>query len=366
MRTMNSTSASTRTDLVGFNFIQEIDWVIPIAINTLLIAATFWILISLIHYGVRTGKWRQTETSQSEKLNTGMVYSSLILCAIMCICRYVVAYVHMSVGFVEGEDELCDSLSDATSCFYMFILLTTALFLWLRQRIFYTNSMLNVNYTRCVKFFSCSSILVIVLFGIAVLIFSTIHDDHPWSPEGCTYKPDDSLRIYYWIAIVVAVGFGQVSLMSLFVHALRKTRVPASNISFVKKQRKNSEFSKSVDTEVEQLNMSVAPGGKDYKKTTKPQVNHNHSVVKKSKKLPNSKPSVDVVTVILRKTFFFAIASLLADILIQVFSLFISTPGSHRRTVTTLFSVNAFLNLLFLIFSFVQYKQLLFSPCYKR
>lgn len=364
---MNNTNISSLNE-TRYVYTEEIDWIIPIAINSLLVISTLWILISLIHYGVKTGKWRQVETSNLEKLNTGMVYSSLILCALMCICRYIVAYVHMSVGFFEGQDEVCDSLSDATSTFYSLVLVSSALFYWFRQRIFYSNSMLNVNYTPCVRFFSFASIIVIIVCGLAVLIFSTALNDHPWSERGCTYAPDDSLRIYYWVSIVFAIGFGQVSLMCLFIHALRRTSMCGNSTAFIKKprrfSRKNSELSKSVDTDVEQLSMSAVPVKKEVFQSSKLKV--TRSAVTKPATKSNKKRPVDPVKTILKKTLFFAVASLVVDIVIQVFSLFISEAGNHRRVSTTLLSASAFLSLLFLIFSFNQYKEMLFSPFYRR
>ena len=344
---MNSTEIST-TNSSSYDFLAQADWWLPICINAALIVVTSWILISLINYGLKTGKWRKDQKNNEEKLNAGLVYSSVVLCATMCLLRYIFVFPYISVGFGEEEDRLCDILSDITSCFYGFISFSSALFSWSRQRMFYANQMLNVNYTKLVRFFSRASIAVFSLFGIGVLIFSTLPNDHPSSAHGCTYRVEnEKLKIGYWISIVLVVGFGQVSVLFLFVHALRT--VSSSHIA---NSRRSTMRANSSDIDC------------DHESVVS-RISSKFSMTRESRKTISRRrvSDNDPVKIILRKTFIFAIISILTDIIIQVFSFFISAPGEHRRVLTTLLSINGFLSLLFVILSFGQHRKMLTTSC---
>ena len=343
-----------------FEFVKEPSWLVPVIINLALLLASLWITISLIHHGIKTEKWRQLQASNLDKLSGGMVYTSVVVCSVMCFCRYILTLVHMSIGYGEGHDKLCDIFSDVTSSFYAFVLFATGLFLWARQRIFYTHRMLNVNYTKVVRIFSSASIFVILLFGFGVLIFSTMPNDHPSTKYGCTYVADDTFKVGYWLSIVLVIGFGQVSLLCLFVYALKTTKASKASFS-ARRSRKHSETSKSMDTECESV-PPISGSEKIIAVQSCCNVSNNNNKKKRSKILSLSPE--ERVKAVLWKTFIFAAITFLTDLLIQVFSFFISKPCDHRRIVTTLLNVNAILNLLFVVFSFSQYKQMLFSPFY--
>ena len=365
-------SKENRTD--SFDRTQELDWIIPITINIILLLASAWVLISLIHFGLKTGKWRSTQISTVDMLNKGLVYTSVVACAALCFLRYVFTLVHMNIGFEKGQDDLCDVLSDVTSSLYAFVLLAVAMFLWARQKTFYTSLLLKAYYAKPIRFFGRASIFFIVVFGIAVLVFSIFPNDHPSSPAGCTYHPDGSLRIAYWISIVFAIGFGQVSLLLLFAYALRTVCSSNNKLSVLRTHRTSDTIKSS------QLDIEVDPVERLRSSSTVTNVSRSSSNAKDLDRRPSpiglhlpspmlSPPqpadSKELVKKVIRLTLIFAVTALLSDILIQVVSLFVVKSGEHRRVTTTLLNINAFLNLMFVIFSFLKYKKMLFSPCAK-
>ena len=360
---MNATTAKTvalnLSSAIGSVPINRIDWIFPIAINIFLLLSSTWVFISLLHYGVKTRKWSRTQKSNEEKLNGGLIYSSVVLCAIACLLRYIFALVYMNIGYDYGYDRLCDTFSDITSSFYTFVLFSSALFLWSRQRVFYANRMLNVNYSRPVRFLSQSSIGFILVCGSGVLIFSVIPDDHPSSPDGCTYSvASDNLKIAYWLSIVLVILFGQVTVFYLFVNAIRKASLPTSRNAC-----SSSKNNSVVDCTAEHNNsITVTENGTKRKRSNDSGFNDGKS---RRHFGPTRKRTshVDPIKGILRITFMFALISLFLDILIQAFSFFVST--GHRRVVTTLLNVSSFLNLLLLVFAFKDYKKMLFSCLYK-
>ena len=323
---MNTTLNET-TNSSQFDRTQRLDWLIPMVIDVILTVVVFWILLSLVHYGIQTGKWRKMQRSDPEKLNAGIVYSSLIVNAVVCLIFIILNLFFLNVGYAEGQDELCDQMFDAAGFTYGFVLITAVVFLWIRQRIFYTNRMLNVNYTKLVKTLSFVSIIIIAGIGIAVLTFDTLPDNNKSSVEGCHYMPDDQFTLAYALPGVLIIGFGHVTLLGLFIHALmHSSKSQMFNLCFCQSKNQNKRK--------DPVEVSI-----------RAQTSEKH------------------INIILWKSLTFAGISVVLDGTIQVVYF---TVQPHIRIANTLFPISAFLNLLFLVFSFVHYKQMLFSFCYNR
>ena len=331
--------------------VHQADWIIPITINILLIFLTVWVLISLLHYGIKTGKWNPTQKSNVEKLSAGLIYASVVLCTVSCLLRYIFVFPYFSIGYGHDEDRLCDIFSDMTSITYCLVLFSTALFWWSRQRIFYANRMLNVCYSTAVRFFSKFSLGVILICGLAVLIFTVLPNDHPSTPHGCIYKTSEkSLRTVYLIAIVLTIAGGQVTIICLFVHAIRAT----SSAVALQTQHRIAKSSSDSQTSFED----------SFRGTMSSKLSFDRGISRRHVCSTIRKRKVDPVKGVLRITLLFAIISLLTDVFIQMFSFYFESAGS-RRILATLLSANAFLNLLLVVFSFKNYKKMLFSWFYK-
>jgi len=356
-------TSNVLTNCTPIDYMRRADWIVPIAINILLLFLSAWALTSLIHYGIKTRKWSRRRRSNEEKLNAGLVYTSVILCAVFCLMRFIANLFFFNVGYGCNEDSVCDILSDLTSTLYTFVLFSSALFSWSRQRLFYSNRMLSVNYTKTIRFFSKFSIGIIVVCGLGVLIFNIVPSDHPSTPEGCTYKVANKiLRIAYWISIVLALVFGQVTVLYLFAHALlivRKSRP-------VKRSSAGENGSKAAASHnADHLSVEKSIPDNGNKNTLDSSLESGKSPRHKNASRDQivSKTS-DPIKSILRMTFIFATTSLLVDILIQVFSFFVLS--GNRRVLTTLLNISSFLNLLLIIFAFKQYRAMLFSFFYKQ
>ena len=199
-----------------------------------------------------------------------------------------------------------------------------------------------------------------MICGQGVLIFNVVPDDHPSSPEGCTYEvARDNLRIAYWVSIILAIVFGQVVVLYLFVYALY-TLSPSSS------EKRPSAASETGSLGVSHSSDHLSVGRTTIghrKKSTQISIQGEKSPIHSMRPSKNASKT-NTVKRILRLTFIFATISLLVDILIQVFSFFISS--GNRRTLTTLLNISAFLNLLFIVFAFKKYKLMLFSCFYKK
>ena len=340
---MNS-SAPTNLD-----YKNQLNWIIPTVVSIILMILTLWILLCLIHYGIKTGKWRKRRASHSDMLNIGLVYTSVLVCAVICLIFFCINLVYLNIGFsTDKHDLLCEIIADSAVACYGLMLFSVAMFLWFRQRVFFRNEMFSMSYTRCVQVLSFSSIFIVFLGALGVLVINILPFNRRSSDNGCLFEAAEDHRVFHWISVVVLVVIGQGMLLGLFAYALIKTKdFDSDSSSDPGRNRLESGLSSASNVPLAGINNSLKSN------TAKLQITD----------LRNENSQSHAVRKILQKTLIFAVLSTLADIFIQVMIHYINRADQHRRYVTTVSNTNAFLNLLFLVLSFVRYKEILMSPC---
>ena len=358
---MNLTNAFVlphNTSIVGSNLANvmlSVDWIIPVVVVLTSMAASLWLLFSLVHYGIKTKKWSRNPVYNSDNLNAGAVYSCVVSCAAVCFARSVFNVTFMIVGFRLGEDDLCDSVADIRFVLYALEIFFVQLFLWFRQRIFYSNQMLKVNYSGPIKGFSCAIIVLLFLVGMFTVVYNTIPDNHYSSPvHGCIYVPSEGQRPAFWISSAAVIVFGQMTLVALFVYALCQAPFikgrdqKCSSVSMLKmKLNKSERFSAPNDSETIRLEHSSCGNRKMSLGTTR----------------SRARPRGQTEKTIIQKTVIFAALSIAFDVFLLLFAQYAIPPSSHRRFSAMISDINTFLNLIFLIFSFIQYREMMTSPC---
>ena len=309
------------------------NWIITFGLSlySVLIIIDIYLVISLVHYGIKKEKWnRYRQNRSSEMLNTGPIYSTLIFCSVFSFIYHVLVVVYSTIGYHEDESSICEVLSDIRRCLYALTITGVSIFLWLRQRVFYTTYLPNAMFSKPVKFFSFVIIFLVFIGLIFALIFLFLPQDHTSSNQGCIYVPDDndfSIGIYVGIGNMV---LSQISLLFLFINALLKTKVSNSN-----------------DT-------SKVPFLCCGSYSTENNLERQQS---------NSATNTDkIVRLIIKKTFVFAALSLLCDVGALGFSLLVAKENQREDVTTILASIDVSANIMFLILSFVSWKKMITSP----
>ena len=325
----------------------RVDWIIPTIIHILLIFAILWILICLIFYGVKTKKWVRSKRNKTDQMNVGIIYSAVVACAMASLLYTATNLVYSNIGFQDQLSDLCDSMADIVVVLYGFVLFSVGAFLWFRQRVFYNNFLLKADYNKIIRVFSSSSIIFIFGGGIGALVVNTLPDNHIGSADGCLYRPDDSLRVVYWISIIAALVFGQATLLGLFIYALKQSNDSGITVNSLAKEKSN-----------------VPPQCNSNHDDDNNISHHNCSQTNYESSDAQVHNQTKTVNKIMKKTFIFALLSTFLDIFGQIFIHYITDPDGNRRTSIAVGSVNAFLNLLLLVLSLVKYKEILTSLCY--
>ena len=361
---LNSTNSAG--DEMKHNHVAQLDWIIPVAVNVVLTISTFWLLIALIDYGRKTGKWRNIQATNSDKLNAGLVYTSVIICASACMVRYCISLLYMNIGFGEDSSFQCDSIADAAVFFYALVLFTVYFFLWLRQRVFYSTYIVKSAFSKIFSFFSSASIGFIFAAGVGAAILNILPINHRSSAYGCIYTPDESQRIGYWISVAVAIFIGQAVLLGLFIYPLQRIfnlchpACSATNGGRIRKEE-NVSFKQTSQKQPSRQRRKIQSNIITITTSSSNESIHRDSVIKLSPAFRRT--TTNLVSRILRRTFVFAVLSLSTDIFLLVFSNYIVQTHGHRRVPSMIYDINSFLNLILVILSFVQYKEMMTSPC---
>ena len=343
--------------------------IVPNAIVTCMLILTLWITISLIHYGIKTGKWRPLKKhNQVDKLNIGHIYTSIVVCGLVVEFYNVVALVYINTGFTTGNhqtkvlNDYCDSLSDLAYSTYAITIFITAIFLWLRQRIFFQNRLLNVNYNKCVKVLSFFSLFFILSTAIGTLVFQVIPNDHIATMDGCVYEPNEDLKIVYWASMITVAVLYQSLFLGLFVYAIKTAHSWKNNVGVCDEFDRNGhqELRRSASSVGKKQNVEVSNFSASGLFADENGVSANN--------LPDLRKRETAIAQkirsILIKTFAVAVAITMLDFLMVVFISFVSKPKQHRRYSVMFASFNAFLRLLLIVLSFSPWKKMLTSLCW--
>ena len=324
---------------------QQLDWIIPEVINALLILFTVWIFVSLIFFGLKTKKWKKVMHNNFEKLSGGSVLTAAVVCAVVTLIRLIISQFVINVGYSDAKDKLCEAMTDTGIVMYCTTVFSVYVFLWLRQSIFYTNSMLNTEYSKMLRFFSGLSILFIFLGGFTVVLINTIPVNYPSSIEGCSYKAVDSTFDAILVAVCVIVLLtGQVTLVALFVYPLRK--------------RGDSECFSCANVEC-----CDAPTKSDYQSKSQSDIpTATDQLEENSNEKARQNKHKMKINCIMRRSVIFAIIAIVTDVSFLGVSTYALPHLNHRRIPTIMYDVSAFLNLIFVVSSFICWKKILTSP----
>lgn len=329
------------------------EWIALTTISIVLAFAYVWVITAMIYYGIKTGKWRRMQSSSQEKLNAGLIYSAAIGCTVSCLLHQITLVLYANIKLVGETSKACNVMSDLLKSSYALVVFTVNLFLWFRQNAFYTNRMLNINISKPIRVYSFLSIFAVFLAGVAGLILTNLSDDEMFLMNHCVYLPEKNYRSYSFTIVSLVVIFGQVSLLSLFINVLVKSKsTTVSSFAFMrnslcdccKTNRRNTKH------KLKQNDLTGSP--------TNNRTIHNASIQSQNQ----FENSAHVVRLIVFKSSVFALVSVLADVSVIAATFFVTERYQTRKLVLYIGNLAVFLNISFIVMSFVQWRKIMKSP----
>ena len=292
-----------------------------------LMIVDLWLIISLIHYGIKTKKWRRFQPGNPNSLSSGRIYLSVIICSVAAFFYHLFIAVYRNIGFHQNEAQLCKAMSDLIDIMYTSCLFSVIFFLWFRQRALYTAFLPMVRFTKLFNFFSFISIVISSVLGITSIILLILTNDIAASSIGCVIKNNRIFQLVTFMISGIAIIFGQVSLLVVFIHVL-----------IVMQEHDVKERWKSL-----------------FCCKHQPSIEHT-----RGQPVDETKTIVDKI---IKKATVFAALSLFSDLLVVSLSFLIPRRGNRHEIISALGSISVSMNLYFVILSFITWKDMITSPC---
>ena len=276
------------------------------------------------------------------------MYTSVVVTAFFCFVLLLFSLICMNVGFTEDEDLVYHVIHTVILLVLGFNIFSAMIFLWLRQRVLFNHRLLNVAYSKFTKMLSFASILIILIGLLSALFTFTIQSTYRSSPTGCMYI-GRSYKIALGFVFLVTF-FGQCTLLGSFVYAPKKTKPPnvkntGTQLPLSKVQNSNKSAINNVEID------NNCSSSTNISSVTNIETHHSNSRKR------------SLIKLLVRRTVAAAIFSILIDFLTPWLALLFRQ--FYRLRYVLLYDINAFLNTVFLIFSFADYKSMIFSICYE-
>ena len=310
---------------------QHWNWIVPVTVNSVFIVMTLWILFSLIYYGNKSKKWVTRKEINFEKLNAGSILMAAVLCAVMALLRFIASQFIFNIGFSETKNNQCKMVADASIILFCLAAFAVHIYLWVRQTVFYTNRMLNTDFSKALRFFSYLSIILIFLGGLGVILINTIPTNYMSTLKGCVYVPLDSTSSAVLVIVCsVVLLFGQIMLVGLLIYPLhmhnkQKRRLTLCGVT--------NRLSKKDDQQ------------NARRKTQNQSIKHRSGTNKK-------------INMILGRTVCFSIIIVVSNLVLLVVSTYGFTESDNRNISTMLSDLITFGNLTFVVCSIESWKKI--------
>ena len=305
-----------------------IEWNLPVLINAILLGLTIWILFAMVCCGVKRKLWTtKTNKNSFHILNVGWIYTFAVGTGAMGLIRLITSQVAFSTAFGINQERYCESFYDALFAEYCYVFTFVLLVIWFRQRVFYANKLLNMSYNKFLKFLSVGSLPIILTCTNTIVILAFYSQSTKAIPgKGCQrlYKID--LPNWSTAAAVTLFILVELLLILLLLYPLLKSQ-------------KTPVFCNRCCAHSNESSVS-------FPSTTSSQFSSNSEVVKS----------------ILKRSVIFGSISIFIQITVILERL---TPILHFGSiglVVLIYDVHVFLLILFVVFSFVNYKVILLSP----
>lgn len=252
---------------------------------------------------------------------------ALVVCAIVVVLRCVVEQCLLLMG--DMEDPICDYLAKAMIASTAVSLHCCHVFLWLRQLTFYSNPVLKSLRSRKLKALSYSAYAIMPITLAASLVLFMIWRDYE-SVEGVCLPSTVNLSTYVPFGVLVASTVTiQIMLSSLFLYPLLTHR----------RKRKVYDTKKSKPRKDSTGSTSSSAGGTKRKRAKR-----------------------DKLMDCIRRVFYGATIGITTDVIGGILSIFIPNY-IPMFAYSVLYNLNVWLNVLCLIYTYANWRQMIFPWC---
>lgn len=134
-------------------------------INIFLFVLVLWLLLCLVAYGAKTGRF--TKSAQSSSLSDGMIYRVCVVAVLSLLPRLITVEITYIVQ--RREDSSCWMLGNASVLLYGTSLYGIYMFLWCRQRLIFVHPFVEAKVGRMMAWLSRGYIVYLTAVTITII-----------------------------------------------------------------------------------------------------------------------------------------------------------------------------------------------------
>nr|XP_039262092.1 uncharacterized protein LOC120338207 [Styela clava] len=348
-----TTKAST-PPVAENNYDQHRNWIIIESLFALYTLITIWIIIAMLHYGM---KHRKFYCSRQRQRKHGTIYTMISIVFLTSIPRLILLQIIQASYAHPTNDIACNIGMFGFKVFYILSLFGTYVTLWSRQWLLYARpnfKNLTEGWFRRLQY---ACLVLIILTSVLGMINHIIPIRTEISPIGCKEILKVTAARMMHLANVALTAISQVMLVVLFSYPLykqiqknknmrttRRESTPEENNTTVPSPRPTSEFSDppTVLSEVEAIEKAKnVKRCAQVKKSRRPLI----SILKRSSVLSGFCAFSDI-TIFL--------------IVLALNKIYVTQPlGLH--VYLTIFETNAFVNQIVIFFMLNNWKNILLT-----
>lgn len=207
-------------------FYKTTSWLTATTVSVFCWIVLFWILLSLLCYGVKSNKWKKASLVSSANDKDGSVlFTIAVIGSAFSLTHTSVNLLVYNFGYDGSTLHVCTVGVIVSVEFFAFTMSWSYLFLWLKQYAIYQHNFFNHLYTVWIRAISwCSLVMMLVGLNTAIIIYNSL-SNFVHSSVGCLNKGA------HWPAIygTVVNGSGQLIMLLLFFYPV--TKLPESRSS---------------------------------------------------------------------------------------------------------------------------------------
>ena len=212
---VNSSSKNTTEKTQSLDIV----WKLCLPTTIMLIMAEFWMTVSFMVF--RFNSLRMKNKKQRTNSSSTTITFSIILLLLSIFPRLILTLSLAFVGYNASSeiDYFCEVVMDVSIAAYGIAFIPIYIFLWLRQRILYSQPFLRELYTKFVKCFSWGFIISFLIGDIVTVAFYILPLSFVRSKYGCESTFNGTYKDPNYAAFAIQ-AFGQSLLILLLLYPL--------------------------------------------------------------------------------------------------------------------------------------------------
>ena len=213
------------------NLVYKYSW-IPVQISTVLVfCGSTWVFLSLLKHGLNNNKFKRN----SKNIKQANLMILALLTPLATMIRVLSIQSLLIIFYVAEEDyrtdHACEIVADLSIFLFLCATLPIYIFLYYRQRILYIQPSLKHLNNKVVRFFSYLFVFLIIFGGAFSTVMYLYPTSYKMSKFGCTKRQVEAENLLpnYLAALITIIS--QLILFFLFTYPLRKHRQSSKRTS---------------------------------------------------------------------------------------------------------------------------------------